>query len=82
MSRVRLVIAADEPIEAIVTRGQAMLSRGAPTIELAIVGPLGEQRRAALEVPLRRLAGAAKALGATLVACDEETARALRDMGV
>lgn len=82
MSRVRLVISDDEPIETIVARAQSMLARGAPTIELAILGPFGDRRRATIELPLLRLAGAAKALGATIVASDEKTERALREMGV
>ena len=81
-SRVRLVLDADSPPEAIVARGQALLARGAGMLELYAPNEIPEERLRALELPLLRLVAAARALGAHCVTADDATARLLSALGV
>lgn len=81
-SRVRLIVGPNDRGAAIAAQGSGLLAAGAPVLELTIVGPLDDARRADLGPPLRRLAAAARALGSRLAPTDAATTRALDELGV
>jgi chemotaxis methyl-accepting protein methylase len=82
LSRVRLVVGPDDRGAAVASQGSVLLSRGAPVVELVIVGEVDEARANDLGPPLRRLAAAARALGARVAAGDPHTLEALRRLSV
>lgn len=82
LSRVRLVVGPDDRGAKVASQGSLLLSGGAPVVELVIVGELDEARANDLGPPLRRLAAAARALGARVAAGDPHTLEALRRLSV
>jgi chemotaxis methyl-accepting protein methylase len=82
LSRVRLVVGPGDRGASIASQGSLLLSRGAPVVELVIVGAVDEARANDLGPPLRRLAAAARALGARVAAGDPHTLEVLRRLAV
>ncbi|MGZ3419591.1 MAG: CheR family methyltransferase [Polyangiales bacterium] len=82
LSRVRLIVGPHDRGASIASQGSVLLSRGAPVVELVIVGAVDEARANDLGPALRRLAAAARALGARVAAGDPHTLEALRRLSV